>query len=313
MKPNRLGGVEKQSVWSRLKRIALTDVGALMRGLSANDLVNLERVLIEADFGVAASVELTQALEDEVRRGKLKTEADLKRSLQERLAELLKASEGPGNLVRAESGPTVVLIVGVNGTGKTTTAAKLAWRLQRDGRKVLLAAADTYRAGATAQLQVWANRLGLPCVAGSPGGDPASVAFDAIDAATSRGLDTVIVDTAGRLHTQEGLMDELRKITRVIGRRLPGAPHETLLVLDGTVGQNAIQQGKLFSQAVTPTGIVVTKLDGSARGGAVAALRRELGLPIRFIGLGESVEDLEPFDAERFAENLLAEAPAVAS
>jgi fused signal recognition particle receptor len=313
MKPNRLGGAEKQSVWSRLKRIALTDVGALMRGLNANDLVNMERVLIEADFGVAATVELTQALEDEVRRGKLKTEGDLKRSLQERLAQLLKASEGPGNLVRAEPGPTVVLIVGVNGTGKTTTAAKLAWRLQRDGRKVLLAAADTYRAGAIAQLQVWANRLGLPCVAGSPGGDPASVAFDAIDAATSRGLDTVIVDTAGRLHTQEGLMDELRKITRVIGRRLPGAPHETLLVLDGTVGQNAIQQGKLFSQAVTPTGIVVTKLDGSARGGAVAALRRELGLPIRFIGLGESVEDLEPFDAERFAENLLAEAPAVAS
>jgi fused signal recognition particle receptor len=313
MKPNRLGGVEKQSVWSRLKRIALTDVGALMRGLNANDLVSMERVLIEADFGVAATVELTEALEDEVRRGKLKTEADLKRALQERLTQLLKASEGPGNLVRAEPGPTVILMVGVNGTGKTTTAAKLAWRLQRDGRKVLLAAADTYRAGAVAQLQVWANRLGLPCVAGSPGGDPASVAFDAIDAAGARGLDTVIVDTAGRLHTQEGLMDELRKITRVIGRRLPGAPHETLLVLDGTVGQNAIQQGKLFSQAVTPTGIVVTKLDGSARGGAVAALRRELGLPIRFIGLGESVEDLEPFDAERFAENLLAEAPAVAS
>jgi len=178
---------------------------------------------------------------------------------------------------------------------------------------VLLAAADTYRAGAIAQLQVWANRLDLPCVAGSPGGDPASVAFDAIDAAVSRRIDTVIIDTAGRLHTQEGLMEELRKVTRVISRRLPGAPHETFLVLDGTVGQNAIQQGKLFSQAVSPTGIVVTKLDGSARGGAVAALRRELGLPVRFIGLGESVEDLEPFDPERFAENLLAETPVEAS
>jgi fused signal recognition particle receptor len=288
-------------------------VGALMRGLNADDLESLERVLIEADFGVAATVELAQALEDEVRRGKLKTEADLKRSLQTRLAELLRAGEVPGEVVRAEPGPTIVLLVGVNGTGKTTTAAKLAWRLQREGRKVLLAAADTYRAGAIAQLQIWASRLDLPCVSGAPGGDPAAVAYDAIDAAGSRGLDTVIIDTAGRLHTQEGLMEELRKITRVVGRRLPGAPHETLLVLDGTVGQNAIQQGRLFSQAVAPTGIVVTKLDGSARGGAVAALRRELGLPIRFIGLGESIEDLEPFDPERFAENLLAEAPAVAS
>jgi fused signal recognition particle receptor len=308
-----LGTSEKPSVWSRIKRIALTDVGALMRGLNAEDLENLERVLIEADFGVSATVELTQALEEEVRRGKHKTEADLKRSLQERLARMLEGPGDPGAVARAASGPTIVLIVGVNGTGKTTTAAKLAWRLQREGRKVLLAAADTYRAGAIAQLQVWANRLDIPCVAGSPGGDPASVAFDAIDAATSRGLDTVIVDTAGRLHTQEGLMEELRKVTRVVGRRLPGAPHETLLVLDGTVGQNAIQQGKLFSEAVAPTGIVVTKLDGSARGGAVAALRRELGLPIRFIGLGESVEDLEPFDPERFAENLLAEAPVEAS
>jgi fused signal recognition particle receptor len=313
MGQNRLGDGDKRSLWSRIKRIALTDVGALMRGLNADDLENMERVLIEADFGVAATVELTQALEDEVRRGKLKTEADLKRALQERLAAMLASSEDPGAILRAEPGPTVILLVGVNGTGKTTTAAKLAFRLQREGRRVLLAAADTYRAGAVAQLQVWANRLGLPCVAGAPGGDPASVAFDAIDAAISRGLDTIIIDTAGRLHTQEDLMEELRKITRVIGRRLPGAPHETLLVLDGTVGQNAVQQGKLFSQAVSPTGIVVTKLDGSARGGAVAALRRELGLPIRFIGLGESVEDLEPFDPERFAENLLAETPVEAS
>jgi fused signal recognition particle receptor len=308
MKPNRLGGVEKQGLWSRIKQIALTDVGALMRGLNADDLENMERVLIEADFGVPATVELTQALEDEVRRGKLKTEADLKRALRERLSAMLAGPENAGSIARAEAGPTVVLLVGVNGTGKTTTAAKLAFRLQQEHRTVLLAAADTYRAGAIAQLQIWANRLGLPCVAGAPGGDPASVAFDAIDAAVSRGIDTVIIDTAGRLHTQEGLMDELRKVTRVIARRLPGAPHETFLVLDGTVGQNAIQQGRLFSQAVAPTGIVVTKLDGSARGGAVAALRRELDLPVRFIGLGESVEDLEPFDPDRFAENLLAEA-----
>ncbi len=299
----------KESLWGRIKRIALTDVGALMRGLNAEDLEKMERVLIEADFGVANTVELTQALEDEVRRGKLKTEADLRGALESRLAALLNGRADPGAIARAEPGPTVVLMVGVNGTGKTTTAAKLARRLQREGRKVLLAAADTYRAGAIAQLQIWAGRLDIPCVAGEPGGDPASVAFNAIDAAGSRGLDTLIVDTAGRLHTQEGLMDELRKVVRVAGRRLPGAPHETLLVLDGTVGQNAVQQGKLFAQAVSPTGIVVTKLDGSARGGAVAALRRELDLPIRFLGVGEGVDDLQPFDPQRFAAHLLAEGP----
>jgi fused signal recognition particle receptor len=306
MANGRLGD-RKEGLWARIKRVALTDVGAIMRGLNADDLEKMERVLIEADFGVAATVELTQALEDEVRKGKLKTEADLRRSLESRLAGMLDGQAQAGAIARAEPGPTVILLVGVNGTGKTTTAAKLARRLKQEGRKVLLAAADTYRAGAITQLQVWATRLDIPCVSGSPGGDPAAVAFDAIDAAVSRGLDTVIVDTAGRLHTQEGLMDELRKVARVIARRLPGAPHETLLVLDGTVGQNAVQQGRLFAQAVTPTGIVVTKLDGSARGGAVTALRRELGLPIRFLGVGEALDDLEPFDPKRFAEHLLAE------
>ena len=299
----------KESLWSRIRRVALTDVGALMRGLNADDIENLERVLIEADFGVTATVELTQALEDEVRRGKLKTEGDLRRSLEGRLTAMLQADGQPGAIARAASGPTVILVVGVNGTGKTTSVAKLARRLQREGRKVLLAAADTYRAGAISQLQVWAERLGTASVAGAPGGDPAAVAFDAIDAAISRGLDTVIIDTAGRLHTQEGLMDELRKVVRVVSRRLPGAPHETLLVLDGTVGQNAVQQGRLFAQAVNPTGIIVTKLDGSARGGAVAALRRELGLPIRFLGVGEELDDLQPFEPQQFAQHLLSEAP----
>jgi fused signal recognition particle receptor len=285
----------------------MTDVGALMRGLNAEDVATMERILIEADFGVAATIELTQALDDEIRDGKLKTEADLRSALEGRLAAMLDGGPEPGIMARASEGPTVILVVGVNGTGKTTTVAKLARRLQRERRQVLLAAADTYRAGAISQLQVWAERLGVPCVAGSPGGDPAAVAFDAIDAASSRGLDTVIVDTAGRLHTQEGLMDELRKVVRVVARRLPGAPHETLLVLDGTVGQNAVQQGRLFTQAVNPTGIVVTKLDGSARGGAVTALRRELGLPVRFIGTGETVDDLEPFDARGFAAHLLSD------
>ncbi len=300
-------GERKEGLWTRIKKLAMTDVGALMRGLSAEDVETMERILIEADFGVAATIELTQALDDEIRDGKLKTEADLRSALERRLAAMLDGGPEPGRMAWAAEGPTIILLVGVNGSGKTTTAAKLARRLQREKRTILLAAADTYRAGAIAQLQVWAERLRLPCVAGAPGGDPAAVAFDAIDAAASRGLNTVIVDTAGRLHTQEGLMDELRKVVRVIARRLPGAPHETLLVLDGTVGQNAVQQGRLFGEAVRPTGIVVTKLDGSARGGAVTALRRELGLPIRFIGVGETMDDLEPFDARRFAAGLLSD------
>jgi fused signal recognition particle receptor len=301
----RIGSAQKQSLWTRIKKLALTDVGALMRGLNADDLEELERILIEADFGVSATVELTGALEDQVRLGKLKTEADLREALQSRLAAMLAGPPEPGRISRAEPGPTVVLIMGVNGVGKTTSVAKLAHRLKGEGRSVLLAAADTYRAGAIQQLQVWADRLGVPSVAGAPGGDPAAVAFDAIDAAAARGADTVLVDTAGRLHTQEGLMDELAKVARVVARRLPGAPHEALLVLDGTVGQNAIQQGRLFAKAITPTGLIVTKLDGSARGGAVTALRRELNQPIRFIGTGEQLDDLEPFDAERFAAGLI--------
>ncbi|TFG52534.1 MAG: signal recognition particle-docking protein FtsY, partial [Gemmatimonadales bacterium] len=214
----------------------------------------------------------------------------------------------PGQIAVAEGGGvTVVLLVGVNGVGKTTTLAKLAARLAGEGRRVLVAAADTYRAGAIEQLETWAERLGVDCVSGRPGGDPAAVAFDAVDAAAARGADTVLIDTAGRLHTQDDLMEELRKVSRVVARRAPGAPHETLLVLDGTVGQNAVQQGKMFRDAVAPTGLIVTKLDGSARGGAVVALRRELDLPIRFVGVGEGLDDLEPFDPGRYADLLLAE------
>jgi fused signal recognition particle receptor len=299
-------GEQKLGLWGRIKRVMLTDVGALVRGLKAADLEELERTLLEADFGVPATMELVDAMEQGVRAGRLKTPDDLRNALVARLADMLGSLADPGRVARADAGLTVVLVMGVNGTGKTTTCAKLARRLQREGRRVLLAAADTYRAGAIAQLEVWAERLGVECVSGAPGGDPAAVAFDAIDAATSRGADTVIIDTAGRLHTQEGLMDELRKVTRVIARKVPGAPHETLLVLDGTVGQNALQQGRLFMQAALPTGVIVTTLDGSARGGAVAAVRRELNVPIRFIGVGETLEDLEPFDATAFAQRLLA-------
>lgn len=296
---------QKMGLWGRIKRLALTDVGALVRGLRAEDLEALERLLIEADFGVPATMDLVEGLEADVRRGTLKTTDDLHRALDHRLRSLLANGDTPGDLRRADAGPTVILVVGVNGVGKTTTTAKLAHRIQGQGRSVLLVAADTYRAGAVAQLEIWAERLGVQCVSGVAGGDPAAVAFDALDAATARGIDTVLIDTAGRLHTQDGLMDELRKVHRVVGRRIPGAPHETLLVLDGTVGQNAVQQGRRFSEAVTPTGIVVTKLDGSARGGAVVALRRELDLPIRFIGVGERLEDLEPFDPATYAGYLL--------
>jgi fused signal recognition particle receptor len=294
---------DKRSLWSRIKRIALTDVGALMRGLNAEDLENMERVLIESDFGVAATVELTQALEAEVRRGKLKTEADLRRALQSRITTMLAGTEDPGAIARAPTGPTVILLVGVNGTGKTTTAAKLARRLQTEGRSVLLAAADTYRAGAIAQLQVWANRLGLPCVSGAPGGDPASVAFDAIDAALARGLDTVIIDTAGRLHTKAGLMDELGKVKRVIEKQAPVT--EVLLVLDATTGQNGMVQARVFSEVVDVSGIVLTKLDGSAKGGIVVAVQRELGVPVKLVGLGEGADDLAPFDPGAFVDALL--------
>jgi fused signal recognition particle receptor len=296
----------KVGLWSRIKRLALTDVGAIVRGFKAADIEAMERLLLESDFGVAATTDLVELLEEGVRRGRLKSEDDLRQALVGRLTEILAGPEHPGTLARAESGPTVVLVVGVNGVGKTTSIAKLARRLSLGGDTVLLAAADTYRAGAIAQLEIWAERLGLPCVSGAAGGDPAAVAFDAIEAATRRGSSVVIVDTAGRLHTQEGLMDELTKVVRVIARKAPGAPHETLLVLDGTVGQNAVQQGKLFAQAVTPTGILVTKLDGTARGGAVVALRRELAVPIRFLGTGEGAGDLEVFDPRRFAEELVA-------
>ena len=294
-------------LWSRIKQLAVTDVGALLRGLGKAELEQFERVLIEADLGVTASEELVALVEDQVRRGRLKTADDVRAALTERLAAMLAAPEAgdPGAVARAEPGPTVILMVGVNGTGKTTAAAKLAWRLERQGRPVLLVAADTYRAGATEQLERWAGRLGVPCVKGARGGDPAAVVFDAIEAARTRGREVIIADTAGRLHTQDDLMKELVKIARVAGRKLPGAPHETLLVVDGSTGQNAVQQGKAFKSALPLTGLVVTKLDGTGRGGTVVALKRDLGLPVRFLGVGEGQEDLEVCDAARYARRLL--------
>jgi fused signal recognition particle receptor len=257
-----------------------------------------ERILLEADFGVAA----TEAILDRLGHGTVDQAA-----LERLVAELLGAPAA--TLARAEKPPTVVLVFGVNGTGKTTTVAKLAQRLKGEGRSVLLAAADTFRAGATEQLEIWAGRLGVPFVGASSGkgADPAAVAFDAVEAGVARGIDTVLVDTAGRLHTDDRLREALKKVVRVVGKRQPGAPHESLLVLDATIGQNAVQQAREFAAAVPLTGLVVTKLDGTAKGGSVVALRRAVPAPIRFLGTGEMLDDLELFDPVRYAQRLVSE------
>jgi fused signal recognition particle receptor len=294
-------------LWRRIKTVALTDVATLLTGSRAELLERMERVLVEADFGPAA-YEVLDALEAELPRREWRSEDAVRRWLLERVAQLVGNGADPGRLALGDgAGPGVVLVLGVNGVGKTTQIAKLAHRLGAEGQRVLLAAADTYRAGAAEQLRVWAERLGVPCVSGAPRQDPAAVAFDALEAAAARQASVVLVDTAGRLHTQRDLMEELKKLARVIARKRPGAPHETLLVLDATIGQNAIQQGKAFSAALPLSGLVVTKLDGSARGGSVVALRRELNVPIRFLGVGEGIDDLEVFDATRFAERLLSD------
>jgi fused signal recognition particle receptor len=217
----------------------------------------------------------------------------------------LASPEGEARLA-LDGRPTVVLVVGVNGTGKTTTIGKLASRLAESGRSVIVAAADTFRAAAEEQLEIWASRAGADFVGSERGADPASVAFDAIDAAEARGRDVVVVDTAGRLHTQANLMEELAKIRRVIAGRLEGAPHETLLVVDATTGQNGLQQARLFGQAVDVTGVALTKLDGTAKGGIVVAIAHELGLPVKLVGVGEELDDLQPFDARDFARALVA-------
>lgn len=278
-------------LWQRLAR-------AFGRG--TDGVAEAERILLEADFGVAATDELIQGLQAATDR-----EAYLERTVTALLAD--PGATPAGELARAAEPPTVILVYGVNGVGKTTTIAKLGARLEREGRSILLAAADTFRAGAVLQLRRWAERLEVPCVGGSSDGrgDPAAVAFDAIDAALARGRDTVLVDTAGRLHTESQLMEELKKVARVVAKRRPGAPHESLLVLDGTVGQNAVSQARAFAAAVPLTGLVVTKLDGTARGGAVVAVRRAVPVPIRFIGTGEGLDDLEVFDAASYARRLV--------
>jgi fused signal recognition particle receptor len=251
----------------------------------------LEETLIAADVGVPATAELVRRLEE---RGGLE-------GIEDEVASLLG---NPGTL-DVSARPSVVLVVGVNGTGKTTTIGKLAAKLSERGHSVLLAAADTFRAAAEEQLEIWAERAGADFVGAPRGGDPAAVAYDAIEAATARGRDVVVVDTAGRLHTQSNLMDELAKVRRVIAGRLEGAPHETLLVVDATTGQNGLQQARLFGEVVGVSGVALTKLDGSAKGGIAVAIAHELGLPVKLVGVGEGLDDLRPFDPADFARALV--------
>ncbi len=262
----------------------------------------LEEALIHADCGVPATVAVIERLEAEAGAGTLATADQLTARLQEVIAELM-APEADAR-IDVSHAPSVILVSGVNGTGKTTTIGKIAWHLHEAGRTCVIGAADTFRAAAGEQLETWADRAGADFVGSQSGADPAAVAFDAVAAAVSRGRDVVIVDTAGRLHTQGHLMDELRKIHRVIGQRIAGAPHEVLLTIDATTGQNGLQQARLFAEAVDVTGIVLTKLDGTAKGGIVLAIAHELGIPVKLVGVGEGIEDLRPFDARDFARAL---------
>ncbi len=294
----------RRGLWQRIKDVALMDVAVLVKGVDDAALEQFEERLLGADFGVSATLYLVDELNAESKRGKLRSARDFQAFLATRVEQLL-TTERDRCLAVAASPPTVVLLVGVNGVGKTTTAARLARRLQAAGDSVLLAAADTFRAGAIEQVEAWGTKLDVPVVSGAAGGDPAAVVFDAIEAASSRKLSHVIADTAGRLHTQGDLMAELEKIVRVAASRIDDAPHEVLLCLDATTGQNAVAQARVFGSRLPITGLVVCKLDGTARGGVVVAVQRDLGVPIKFVGLGEGPDDLIPFDPHRFAEGLV--------
>lgn len=293
----------KKGLWRRVVDLALSDVRVVVGGMDDDSLEALEERLLAADFGVPATMRLVAQAEEFLRRGKARGSAQLAQTLQDEIRAILEGADDVF-LRASDSGPTVYLVVGVNGVGKTTSAAKLANALVKEGRKVMLAAADTFRAGAVEQLEVWAARIGADFIRGEQGGDPAAVAFDALDAAEARGTDVVLIDTAGRLHTNTRLMMELEKIDRVVRRRIEGAPHETLLVLDATVGQNAVRQLAAFKQVVDVSGIVLAKMDSSARGGIVVALREEFGVPVKLVGTGEALDDLESFEPQAFVEGV---------
>jgi len=269
--------------------------------LEAATVADLEEILLQADLGIETTESFVESVREESRRGKL-TDGDVRRAL---AAHLRTALAGAGAPLVLDARPSVLLVVGVNGSGKTTTAGKLGWRLGQDGLQVVLAAADTFRAAAIEQLVQWGERIGAPVIKEGPGADPSAVAFDAVKAAQARRSDVLVVDTAGRLHTKSNLMAELAKVKRVIGRQQPGAPHETLLVLDATTGQNGIAQARLFHEALGLSGLVLTKLDGTAKGGVVVRIYRELALPIKLVATGERPEDLAAFDPDAFVTALV--------
>jgi fused signal recognition particle receptor len=275
----------------------------MFQSLDDEAFERLEETLIYADVGAPTTARIVERLEGEAAGGELTGGEDLTRRLRELLADTARLD---GDTIPLAAHPTVILVTGVNGSGKTTTIGKVAWHLQNElGRSVLLAAGDTFRAAAAEQLTTWAERAGCEIVRGEAGSDPGAVVYDALDAAESRGHDVVIVDTAGRLHTQQHLMDELRKIRKVIAGRIDGAPHETLLTIDATTGQNGLRQALLFREAVEVTGIALTKLDGTAKGGIALAIAQELEVPVKLIGVGEALEDLRPFDPDDFAAAIL--------
>jgi fused signal recognition particle receptor len=288
---------------SRSRRAMAQQLAGVMFN-PADDAVweRLEEALLLSDCGVPATVAVIERLEAEADAGRLTTADELSTRLQEIIAELMTPEADSRIDITAH--PAVLLVSGVNGTGKTTSIGKIAWHLREAGRTCVIGAADTFRAAAGEQLETWAKRADADFVSSQSGADPAAVAFDAVSAAEARGRDVVIVDTAGRLHTQGHLMDELRKIHRVIAQRIPGAPHEVLLTIDATTGQNGLQQARLFAEAVAVTGIVLTKLDGTAKGGIALAIAHELGIPVKLIGIGEGIEDLRPFDPAEFARAL---------
>ena len=283
----------------------IDQITAFTREIDRQTLDDLEAILISADLGTTTTEQILKNLRERADRKQIRDVDELKRLIKEQILEILNAT--PPRMGRPAQGEAeVVLVVGVNGTGKTTTIGKLAHALRAEGKSVLLCAADTFRAAAIEQLEIWGTRTGVEVIRTKPGGDPAAVLFDALSAAKSRHTDTVIVDTAGRLHTKANLMAELEKMKRTAQRIIPGAPHEVLLVMDATTGQNGLQQARQFTESAGVTGIVLTKLDGTAKGGVVVAISRELGLPVRYVGVGEKAADLLPFDAGNFVESLFA-------
>ena len=307
---------EKKSIFGRMKEAVsrtreslnerIDSIVALTREVDESALEELEMSLLASDLGVRTSTEVIAALRERTKRHEIKNGSELKQLLKVEIKALLDAEEEQDFFKpRQTTPPAVIMMVGVNGTGKTTTAGKLAAYFRKQGKTVLLCAADTFRAAAIEQLEVWGQRTGVEMIKTRQGGDPSAVLFDALQAAKARGTDVLIVDTAGRLHTKSNLMTELDKMRRTAQRIIPGAPHDVLLVMDATTGQNGLQQARLFTESAGVTGIVLTKLDGTAKGGIAVAIARELRLPVRYVGVGEKLDDLLPFDSQAFVDSLL--------